>query len=93
MNTEILGFAGTVLVAVAYVPQMVHLVSRHCAYGISVRAWLLWLLAALLILPYAWSEKDTIFIVLQLINVFAITFIVIFSHFHRDTVCTRHRIL
>lgn len=93
MNWELLAFAGAALVAIAYIPQIAHLIVKHCAYGISVRAWLLWLIAALLILPHAVTSGNTVFMTLQLINMAAILFILVFSLFHQKKVCERHRIL
>lgn len=94
MNTlEILGFTGAVIVAIAYLPQITHLIRLHCAFGIDPKAWLLWLIAALLILPHAFTTGDVIFIILQLINIIAIAFVIIFSYFHQDRVCQKHKIL
>lgn len=88
-----LAVAGTAIVALAYLPQIAHLITRHCAYGISVPAWLLWLLATLLILPRAAASGDRVFLALQLINGSAILFILIFAAFHQRASCPRHRIL
>jgi len=86
-------FLGTIIVAVAYIPQIVHLIRKHCAYGISIGAWGLWLFAALLLLPHAIILKAPIFIVLFSIQIIAILFILIFSYFHQDKFCGKHKIL
>lgn len=90
---DLFGFTGTTIVALAYIPQISHLVTQHCAYGLSVKAWLLWLVAALLILPYAISSGDKLFLSLQGVHVIAIAFIFFFSCFHQGKVCVRHKIL
>lgn len=90
---EIFGFIGAALVAIAYAPQIAHIIAKHCAYGISVKAWLLWLIASLLILPHALTSGNTVFIILQLINASSILFILIFSQFHQKKICEKHRML
>lgn len=90
---DVLAFIGTTIVAAAYLPQIVHLLRRHCAYGISVPAWSLWLFATLLILPRAAASGDRVFLALQLINGSAILFILTFAAFHQRTTCPRHRLL
>jgi uncharacterized protein with PQ loop repeat len=52
---RILGFAGIAISCIAYVPQIVHLAKEHCSAGISIKAWLLWLLATLLMFLHAYS--------------------------------------
>lgn len=90
---NVLAIAGTAIVAVAYLPQIIHLVVRHCAYGMSVPAWSLWLLATLLILPRAVASGDQIFLALQIISGSAILFILVFAAFHQAATCPRHRFL
>lgn len=91
ISLEFLAFIGTILVAIAYIPQIVHLITQHCAYGISVRAWLLWFIATLLILPHTIAVGDRVFIFLMLANLIAIFFIVFFSYFHQAKVCDAHK--
>ncbi|MBI2024957.1 MAG: hypothetical protein HYT03_02650 [Candidatus Harrisonbacteria bacterium] len=91
MNLELLAFIGTILVAIAYIPQIVHLITKHCAYGISVKAWLLWFFATLLILPHAIAVGDRVLIFLISAHIIAISFIVIFSYFHQAKVCDEHK--
>jgi uncharacterized protein with PQ loop repeat len=70
--TEYFAFVGAIITAIAYIPQIAHLVRKHCAFGISIRAWVCWLIAALLIFPHAWVMKSVVFIALQLIWVSSI---------------------
>lgn len=93
MSLESIAFIGTVLVAIAYIPQITHLIAKHCAYGISVKAWLLWFLATLLILPHTIFVGDRALIFLVSTHALAISFIVVFSYFHQDRICEKHKIL
>lgn len=93
ITLETLGFVGAIVVAVAYVPQITHLIAKHCAYGISVKAWLLWLVASFLIIPHALTSNDSVFALLQIINLIAIFFILTFSYFHQRRLCKEHKIL
>lgn len=72
LKMEMLGWAGTALVIVAYVPQIRHLYVEQCAWGISISTWLIWLLAAGLLLTYCIFRSDTLFTFVQLINITAI---------------------
>jgi len=69
---EILGWAGTALVIVAYVPQIRHLYVEKCAWGISILTWLIWLVAGALLLSYCVLRNDTLFTFVQGINITAI---------------------
>lgn len=89
-SLELLGLTGTLIVAAAYVPQIVHLVRRRCACGISVGAWSLWLLSALLIFPNALLSKNVVFVATQTVNLLAVAFIVSFAHFHHGKRCPVH---
>jgi len=87
VGTEILGLIGTVLIMIAYVPQMRHIVKEHCAGGISARAWLIWLVATILILIHAVATMDLVFKVLQVINLVAITIIIGLIYHYDGKVC------
>lgn len=91
MTLEFIAFIGTLLVAGAYIPQIAHLIAKHCAYGISVKAWLIWLFATLLILPHTILAGDRVFIFLISAHLIAISFIVVFSYFHQEKVCQEHK--
>lgn len=93
MSLELLAFLGTALVAIAYIPQITHLVVKHCAYGISIKAWTIWLVAAVLVLPHAIASANRVFFTLQVINVVAIFLIIVFSVFHQNQVCEKHKLL
>lgn len=91
MTLQIIAFFGTILVAAAYIPQIAHLITKHCAYGISVRAWLLWFFATLLILPHTIAVGDRVLIFLISAHIVAISFITVFSYFHQEKVCEEHK--
>lgn len=91
MSLETLAFVGTALVASAYIPQILHLITKHCAYGISVKAWFIWLFATLLILPHTLVVGDRVLIFLISAHIIAISFIVVFSYFHQAKICQEHK--
>jgi hypothetical protein len=79
MKTEMLGWVGTALVIVAYVPQIRHLYVEKCAWGISISTWLLWLAAGALLLSYCLLRNDTLFTFVQVINITAIVATIILA--------------
>ena len=87
---EILGLVGVAINCFAYAPQIVHLVIEHCSAGVSVRAWMLWLLASFLISLHAISVFDIVFVALQIVNIIAITVIIILSKRYQNMFCTIH---
>jgi lipid-A-disaccharide synthase-like uncharacterized protein len=72
LKMEMLGWVGTALVIVAYVPQLRHLYVERCAWGISISTWLIWLVAGALLLSYCVFRNDTLFTFVQVINITAI---------------------
>lgn len=62
---EIIGWAGTTLVIIAYYPQIHHLWAEKCA-------WIMWLFASALLLTYAALREDILFVIVQIINIIAI---------------------
>lgn len=88
--SQLLGFMGTGLVAIAYIPQIHHLIKEHCSAGISLKAYALWFLASLLFLIHATMIRDLVFIVVQVVNLFAIGIIAIFAKRYEKDVCRIH---
>lgn len=86
---EILGWAGTALVIIAYYPQIHHLFVEKCAWGISISTWLIWLVASALLLAYAFLRRDTLFIIVQIINISAIAVIIVLVRKSND-ICPHH---
>ena len=66
-----LGYGGTALVMLAYLPQILHLLRQRCSAGLSVGAYLMWGISALLLLSYAMSRGDGVFIALQIYQLMA----------------------
>ena len=87
---QILGFVGTGLVAVAYIPQIHHLIKEHCSAGISINAYALWFLASVLFLIHAAMIMDAVFIAVQLVNLAAICIIVICAKRYEKQICEVH---
>jgi uncharacterized protein with PQ loop repeat len=68
---SVLGFVGTIIAAVGYLPQIVHLAHEHCSAGVSIKAWCLWILSSLLIGTHAFVVFDLVFIALEVVNLAA----------------------
>jgi uncharacterized protein with PQ loop repeat len=91
MIYQILGFIGSGLVILAYVPQIRHLIKERCSAGISRYAYVLWLTAAVLLLIHAVMINDTVFITLQAISVLATGLILFFAEKYRYGLCPIHK--
>jgi lipid-A-disaccharide synthase-like uncharacterized protein len=89
MNGSIqwLGFAGMGLVVVAYVPQIAHLLRARCTAGVSTWAYLVWTISAALLLAYAITARDPVFISLQAYQLAALTSIYLFSRRRKGQPC------
>lgn len=85
--TEILGFIGTLIIILAYFPQMKHIVSEHCSGGVSAKAWSLWLVATVLILIHALTTGDRVFMFLQGVNLIAIVVIIVMIKLYSGKTC------
>ena len=88
LKMEMLGW-GTALVIVAYVPQIRHLYVEKCAWGISISTWLIWLVAGLLLLSYCIFRNDTLFTIVQVINITAIMATIILAR-RGNRICPYH---
>lgn len=86
---EMIGWLGTELVIVAYFPQIRHLYVEKCASGISISTWVIWLIAGLLLLTYAWLRSEGRFTVVQLVSIVAITATIILAR-RSTTICPYH---
>lgn len=86
---EIIGWAGTTLVIVAYFPQIKHLVGQRCAWGISLWTWSIWLFSSSLLLGYAAMRSDALFIAVQGVNILTIA-VTIFLVRRSNTICLYH---
>jgi uncharacterized protein with PQ loop repeat len=86
---EIMGWVGTALVVVAYYPQIHHLYSERCAWGISVLTWLIWLAASALLLTYCVLRREAMLSVVQAINIAAIVTTLLLVR-RSNQVCPHH---
>jgi len=87
VSIEILGLIGAILTVVAYFPQARHIVKEHCSGGISSSSWFIWLAATILLLIYAVTTENRIFILLEIVNVIAIVIILIMIKIYGKRVC------
>ena len=89
LKMEMLGWAGTALVIVAYVPQIRHLYVEKCAWGISISTWLIWLVAGAFPLSYCIFRNDTLFTFVQGINITAIVATIMLAR-RSNRICPYH---
>lgn len=89
--SEVIGFSGAAIAAGAYAPQITHLIGERCSAGISIRAFVLWLVASMLVTVHALTIVDPVFIVLGVVQVAATGVILFFGHEYRYMVCALHR--
>ena len=90
-GTQWIGFVGTALVIIAYVPQIQHLIAERCSGGISMRAYGLWFVAGFLMLIHAAAIGDPVFVLLQGYQVGASALIIFFCRKYKGSVCETHR--
>jgi lipid-A-disaccharide synthase-like uncharacterized protein len=91
--SQILGFLGTVTVAIGYLPQILHLARERCSAGVSLVAWQIWLLSSFLIFSHAFEMLDPVFIALQSVHIVAIILIISLARRYRGMTCAFHRLL
>jgi lipid-A-disaccharide synthase-like uncharacterized protein len=89
LKMEMLGWGGTALVIVAYVPQIRHLYLEKCAWGISISTWVIWLVAGALLLSYCIFRSDSLFAIVQVINITAIVATIMLAR-RSDRICPYH---
>lgn len=90
ISTEWLGFAAITLSALAYLPQVTHLIRERCATGLSARAYCMWLVSALLLLTYSVTKDDLVFISLQSYQAVAGGLILYFCFKYEGQHCAEH---
>ena len=86
-----LGIVGTILVVIAYVPQITHLMMMRCGEGVSLAAYLLWCSASALLCVYAVIAAEPVFIALQGYHAAACALILFFGARYRTARCPLHR--
>lgn len=93
MLDTIFAFAGSLLMIVAYVPQIAHLFRERCTAGISLRAYFLWSIAALILVIHAFMINDAVFIIVQGFTLLATWMITFYTWRHPGDRCPIHRIV
>lgn len=76
---EFIGLAGGIVVVSAYLPQIIHLFKIKDSTGISFWAWLVWGIGNFLLLVYAISIRDKVYIILETLSTSSIIFILILT--------------
>lgn len=76
--------------AVAYLPQILHLARQHCSAGVSLGAWFLWLLGGVLILSHAIRVADGVFVTLQIVSIVAIVVVLVLGKRYQGMTCPLH---
>lgn len=87
VGTEILGLIGATLIAIAYIPQIRHIIKEHCTGGVSLRAWLIWLIGTILILIHALTTEDLVFKIIEIVSLIAVLVILICIKVYGKRVC------
>ncbi len=64
-----LGFVGAFLGVAAYAPQILEMIRDRKAEGVSLAAWAIWLVSAIIIMPHAVETGDSLFIALQALTI------------------------
>ena len=90
MSFQWLGFAGTALVVVAYLPQISHLIRARCTAGVSPWAYSVWSVSAVLLFTYAITAGDPVFIALQGYQLLATAVIFALSRKNHGRLCDVH---
>ena len=88
---ETVGYAGSLLVLIAYFPQIIHLIKEKCSAGISRRAFFIWLVSSTLLVVHSVIIKDMVFILLQLVNLLCTAVILFYAGRYKNMVCEYHR--
>lgn len=69
---QVVGWIGTILVVIAYYPQIRHLWAEQCAWGISLSTWVIWLFASLFLSIHCIARGELLLTLVQFINIMAI---------------------
>jgi uncharacterized protein with PQ loop repeat len=82
---EIFGIVGIAISMLAYIPQVVHLVRKHCSAGVSGRV-----VSGVLVGALALHRRDPVFIMLQVSNLTSTAAIAFLAYRYRSRVCDQH---
>lgn len=78
-----LGLIGSVIIAIAYLPQIFSIIKTKDTSGIDARMWWLWLLATILVMIHAFTGDDLVFKFFTAINFANIVIILTLIYFRR----------
>ena len=78
------------MVIAAYAPQIWHLYRERCSAGISVRAYALWIGGSLLFLGTRRSSKILCSRLFEVVNVLALSIIVVLARRYSGQLCELH---
>lgn len=78
-----LGLIGAIIFVSAYLPQIIHLLKVKDSTGISIFSWAVWLIGALLLIVYAVSQRDIVFMALTILESSALLAVIILSIYYR----------
>jgi hypothetical protein len=84
------GTVGVGLSGAAYAPQIVHLIRARCSAGVSRPAYILWLVASILLAIRAIDIQAWVFIALSSIQLVATTLILMYTARYQDAYCPSH---
>ena len=90
VSMEWLGFAAITLSVLAYLPQITHLIKEHCSAGLSLKAYSMWVVSAVLLLIYSIAKDDLVFISLQSYQAAAGALILYFCLRYKGQRCEVH---
>ena len=90
MSTTAVGLLGAALAALAYLPQIWHLMAERCAAGVSAAAFAVWLVASTLMLAHAVAIDAVVFITLSAFQIVATGVILAFAILLRGARCASH---
>jgi len=76
---EFIGLAGSIIILTAYLPQIIHLFKVKDSTGISFWAWLTWGIGNALLLIYAITTRDKVYILLEAVSTSSIILILILT--------------
>ncbi len=88
--SELIGLCGASIAGYAYLPQITHLIREQCSAGISRKAFALWFAASILMTIHAVLLPALVFIVLGVIQICAISTILVCARRYRGLVCPVH---
>lgn len=79
-----LGLIGSIIIVSAYFPQIIRLIKVRKSDEFSLTAWLIWFFGNFLLLVYAISTEDVVYITLETISTSALLLICILIIKYRE---------